>query len=324
MSQLSRRSLLKGAVAGGASLLTFNELFGYNRVFGQTSGDDVQTILNLAATSEMYATTHYYTVLTESDIALTPDEVETLKGFLDAELQHLEYLFANNGEPLTQEYYIPEAVYNDREQFATITEQLETAFVGAYLAACRQFAALGLPLLAGTAAQVVAIEQEHLALVRGIGGLRPNNASLGKAVFYNVSDAVPALQPFFEGGPGYTGPIRWPGADAIRELVRDVGVTPVQPFTNTAVFGDVVQEEAAAYACTVVSGGNYRCNLRSGPGLDFEVVTLINPGQRLRINGQATDPDGFVWWRSDDDAGWVRSDIVSVVNGQCENLPVVS
>jgi hypothetical protein len=323
MSQLSRRSLMKGVVAGGASFLTFNELFGYNRVFGQTSGDDAQTILNLAATSEMYATTHYYTVLTESDIALTPGEIETLKGFLDAELQHLEYLFANNAEPVTQEFYIPESVYNDRAQFASITEQIETAFVGAYLAGCRQFAALGLPLLAGTAAQVAAIEQEHLALVRQIGGLRPNNSSLGRALFYNVSDAVPALQPFFEGGTGYGGPIAWPGADAIRDLVRDAGVAAIPPFTNTEVFGAVVEEEAAAYACTVASAGSYRCNLRSGPGLRFPVTGLLEAGQQISINGQTTDADGFVWWRGSDNTSWVRSDIVRIVSGQCTNLPQV-
>lgn len=324
MNQVTRRSFLKGAAVGGTALLTFNQLFNYNQVFGQTTGDDAQTILNLAATSEMYATTHYYTVLTESTIALTPGEIETLKGFLDAELQHLEYLFDNNAEPVTQEFYIPEAVYNDREQFASITEQIETAFVGAYLAACRQYAALGLPLLAGTAAQVAAIEQEHLALVRQIGGLRPNNASLGRALFYNVSDAVPALQPFFEGGPGYGGPIVWPGADAIRELVRDVGVTPIPPFTDTSVFGDVVQQEAVAYACVIAAAGNYRCNLRSGPGVRFPVTGLLQVNQQLNVNGQTTDGDGFVWWRGSDNASWVRSDIVRVVSGQCSNLPQVT
>jgi hypothetical protein len=324
MNPVSRRSFLQGVAAGGTALLTFNQLLGYNKVFGQTNGDDAQTILNLAATSEMYATTHYYTVLTESTIALTPGEIETLKGFLDAELQHLEYLFANNAEPVTQEFYIPEAVYNDREQFASITEQIETAFVGAYLAGCRQFAALGQPLLAGTAAQVASIEQEHLALVRQIGGLRPNNASLGRALFYNVSDAVPALQPFFEGGSGYSGPIMWPGADAIRDLVRDVGVTAVAPFTDTSVFGDAVTEEAAAYACVVASAGNYRCNLRSGPGLRFPVVGLLPADQQMNVNGETTDGDGFVWWRSSDGSSWVRSDIVRVVSGQCTNLPQVS
>jgi hypothetical protein len=325
MNHLTRRTFLRGSLIGGSSLLTFNQLFGYNKVFGQTDGDDAQTILNLAATAEMFATTHYYQVLTDSSIALDAGEVEILMGFLDAELQHLEYLFANNAVPLATEYFLPLEVYNDREQFSLLTEQLETVFIAAYLAATRQFAALGLPLLAGTSAQVAAIEQEHLALVRGIGGRRPNNSSLARALFYNVSESSSALQPFLEGDAGYSGPIIWPGADAIRELIRDAGVIPIQPFTDTSAFATAIaQEEVAGGVCTVTSGGNYNSNLRGGPALNFAVVDRLPPGGELSVDGQATDNDGFAWWRATDGVRWVRSDIVSVVSGTCSDLPVIA
>lgn len=329
MNNLTRRTFLRGTLVGGTSLLTFNQLFGYNKVFGQTDGDDAQTILNLAATAEMFATTHYYQVLTDSSIALDAGEVEILMGFLDAELQHLEYLFANNAVPLATEYFLPLEVYNDREQFSLLTEQLETVFIAAYLAGARQFAALDLPLLSGTAAQVACIEQEHLALVRGIGGRRPNNSSLARALFYNVSESGSALQPFLEGNSGYSGPIVWPGTDAIRELIRDAGVIPVQPFTDVSVFASAIAQEEqeateAGSVCTVTSGGNYNSNLRSGPALNYAVVDRLPPGGELSVDGQATDNDGFQWWCATDGVRWVRSDIVSVVSGSCSSLPVVT
>ncbi len=325
MSGITRRTLLKGTLAGSASLLSFNQLFNFNRVFGQSTGEeDAQTILNLAATAELYATTHYYTVLTRSNIALNPDEVNMLMGFLDAELQHLEFLYGNSAAPVVTEFYVPTNIYSDRDQFSLITEQLETAFVAAYLAATRQLSVLGESLLAATSAQVAVIEQEHLALVRGIGGRRPNNVALGRALFYNVSEAVPALQPFFEGGEGYEGPITYPGADAIRELIRDAGVMPTPPFTDTAAFGEAAAAEAqTSGACTVTSGGSYNCNLRSGPGLEFAVVDRLVPGAELPINGQAIDNDSFVWWRAATGDRWVRSDIVTVVAGECGGLPQV-
>ncbi len=325
MSQVSRRSMIKGALVSGASLLTFNQIFGYNRIFGQTNGDDMETILALATTAELIATTHYYTVLTESKIALSPDEVNILRGFLDAELQHLEILYANQGNSVATQFYIPTGVYNDRQQFSEITEQLETTFIAAYLAATRQFAELGFPLLAGTAAQVGAIEQEHLAIVRQIGGRRPNNSALAKALFYNISEAAPALQPFLEGGSGYEGPKPFPGADAIRDLIRDAGVVPTAPYTDTSVFTQAVAtQEASTGICTVTPRGNYNCNVRSGPSLSYGVVGRLAPNETLTVNGQAVDNDGFPWWRATTNDRWIRSDIVRAVAGVCDSLPIVA
>lgn len=230
--QISRRNLLKGSAAlGGASFLSFNQLFGFTNLFAQ-SGDDLQTIVNLAATAETLACTHYYTVLTESNIQLTPAERNILTAALDTEYKHLQFLNANGGTALVEEFYFPLNIYNDREQFSTITEQAETAFVAAYLAANRRVAELGEQLLAGTLAQVAVTEEVHLALIRQIGGRLPNHVSLGQALFLNTSDVVPVLQPFLEGGEAFAGPRPFPGADQITSLVGANGVEDVQPFTE--------------------------------------------------------------------------------------------
>lgn len=239
MQQLSRRSLLKGsALLTGGVAASFSTLFGYSRVFGQGEGDDVATILNLAATAETLAVTHYHAVLTAGSINFDESEIAYLRAALESEIQHLEFLNANGGVSLASEFYVPENVFTSRETFAAVTEVAETAFIGAYLAAVRRAAELGNPLLAVTAAQVAGVEAQHLAFIREIGNMLPNNISLLKTPFYNTSDAVPTLQPFLEGADGFEGPAPFPGIAAAREAVGDIEIEAVLPATDPAAFGD--------------------------------------------------------------------------------------
>ncbi len=216
--------------------MSFGSLFGYSAMSAQGSGDDVATILNLAATAETLACTHYYAAITSGGIPFSDSEMAYLKAALDSELQHLEFLNANGGAALTDKFYTPVGVFKDKKMFATVTESAETAFVAAYLAATRRASELNNPLLATVAAQVAGIEAVHLALVRQIGESLPNNLSLGKALFYNVSDAVPTLQPFLQGGDGFEGPTQYPGADAIRTAIGNSGLESVLPATDPNAF----------------------------------------------------------------------------------------
>jgi hypothetical protein len=235
-NSVSRRNFLKNtAIIAGATSLGFSELFGFKRLFAQDA-DTIEVILNLAATAETLACTHYYNVLTSSNIALIPAEVAILKSALDTELQHLEYLNANAANSMVGEFYFPRNVYTDRVQFSEITEQAETAFVSAYLAAVRRIAQLGNPLLAATAAQVAVTEQVHLALIRQIGGKVPNHVSLGQAMYANTSDVVPVLQGFLEGGADFSGPVKFPGAEEIRKIIGSDTVMSVKPFTDPTLF----------------------------------------------------------------------------------------
>jgi hypothetical protein len=236
-NSVSRRNFLKGSavIAGVAGTVGFSELFGFRRVFAQDA-DTIEVILNLAATAETLACTHYYNVLTSSNIALVPAEVSILKSALDTELQHLEYLNANAANSMVGEFYFPRNVYTDRAQFSEITEQAETAFVSAYLAAVRRIAQLGNPLLAATAAQVAVTEQVHLALIRQIGGRVPNHVSLGQALYAQTSEVVPVLQGFLEGGQDFSGPVKFPGAEEIRKVIGTDTVMPIKPYTDPTLF----------------------------------------------------------------------------------------
>jgi hypothetical protein len=318
----SRRTLIKGgAVAAtfGASLMSFEQLFGYKRVFGQ-SGDDAQTILNLAATAETLACTHYYNVLTDSTIALTPAEINILKSAIDAELQHLLYLNANGAQSLATEFYFPPNIYTDRAQFSEITEQAETAFVAAYLAAVRRISQLGDPLLAAAAAQIAVVEQAHLALIRQIGGRNPNHVSLGQALIYDVSEAAPILQPFLEGGEGRTGPSKFPSAEAIQELIGDVGVLPIKPYTDPTL--NAGGTASGTGDCAVSPRGNFNVNIRGGAGITFDIIGKLAIAQTQIAVAQAPDNDGFTWYQLKD-GGFVRSDVVAGA-GNCAGLPPVS
>lgn len=227
----SRRGLLKGAagVGGGLAAASFAGLFGLGTARA-AEGDDPQTILNLAATAETLATTFYWAALNLAAFSLTSDDVEYLKLALDAEKYHLDFLTSNGGKALTTQFYVPANLLSDPAVFVQTGANAETAFVGAYLAATRRFAELNLPALAATTAQHACSEAQHLALIRDIGGFAPNNLALPLPVYYNVSDAVPTLAPFLQGGDGFTGPVSAPSAAQISATLGGVMSDPTKPF----------------------------------------------------------------------------------------------
>lgn len=243
MSNVSRRTFLRGSgLAVGAlavsGISAKGSLFGFPVALAQESApdDDLQTIINLAATAELFATTHYLAAVNNAE-ALGFDEIETAymkAGFL-AEQDHLELLLSLGAEPVVQEFYVPEPLFADRALFAAITEIAETTFVGAYLAATRIFAAAGNAPFAVTTAQIAAVEAEHRAFVRRIGLKLATNLSYAAFVLNNVSDAVPVLQPFLDGsGEGFVGPIAPPTADDIAAIR---GQAEMLGFDNTATLG---------------------------------------------------------------------------------------
>ncbi|MCU0512545.1 MAG: ferritin-like domain-containing protein [Anaerolineae bacterium] len=239
MSSLSRRALLKGgALAGGAALVGFNGIFGFSRVLGQEmADDDLQTIINLAATAELFATTHYLAAINgAADLGLDDAQLAYMKAGFLAEQDHLELLQSLGATPVVTEFYVPEMLFSDLTLFSATTEVAETAFIGAYLAAVRIFSkSADTTPFTVTCAQIAAVEAEHRALVRQIGMRLANNTSYAPYTLLNVSSAVPVLQPFLDGsGEGFVGPVAPPTADdiaAIRAEAEMLGYdNPGVPF----------------------------------------------------------------------------------------------
>ncbi|WP_322513128.1 hypothetical protein [Chloroflexus sp.] len=234
-SIVSRRSLIKGvaSLGGGLMVASFANLFGVRTAAASHDRqDDPQLILNLAATAETLATTFYYAALTAATFELEEDDILYLKLALDAEKYHLDFLVANGGRALTNQFYVPANLLRDPALFVQVGADAETAFVGAYLAATRRFAELRLDRIAGTTAQHACSEAQHLALIREIGGFAPNNLALPLPIYYNVSDAVPTLAPFLQGGQGFIGPVIAPTPAQIAAALGGVKSDPTQPYTK--------------------------------------------------------------------------------------------
>jgi hypothetical protein len=240
MNSLSRRSLLKGsAIAGGGMLLGFSQLFGISRVFGQemAADDDLQTIINLASTAELFATTHYLAAINSAeDLGLDDAQVAYMKAGFLAEQDHLELLKSLGAVPVVTEFYVPSNLFSDIGVFTATTEVAETAFTGAYLAAVRTFgkSADTMPY-AVTCAQIAAVEQTHIALIRQIGKKLANNTSYAQYTLYNVSSAVPILQPFLDGkADGFIGPVSAPTDADVSSIRADADMlgydNPGVPF----------------------------------------------------------------------------------------------
>jgi hypothetical protein len=236
-SNLSRRSFLRSAagLSGGIAAAGFFEIFGLqNSAMAADASDDVQTIVNLAATAETLAVTFYYSAITAAQFSLDQADVAYLKLALDAEQYHLDFLMSAGGKPLTDKFYVPATVLSDVNVFVQTGLAAETAFIGAYLAATRRFAELGQPRLAATTAQHAVSEGQHLTLIREIAGLIPNDLGLPAPIYYNVSDAVPTLRPFLTGGEGFIGPVSYP-TQAQREAAL-AGMKTFRTPTFTQVF----------------------------------------------------------------------------------------
>lgn len=232
---VSRRGLLKGtAVAAGVSALSFSQQFGITKVSAQLQDhqDSIELIANLAATAETLAATSYFGTLNLRSFSLSAASVAYMQYALSAELYHLEILQSLGGRSLAGEFYIPETFLTSLATNTATFVAAETAFTGAYLAATRRMAELNQPRLAATTAQHAATEAEHLALSRQVGGLFPNPNGLPAPIYYNVSDAVPTLTPFLQGGKGFIGPVKFPGIDAIKSYLGNKMAVRVPTFTQ--------------------------------------------------------------------------------------------
>lgn len=243
---VSRRTFITGsAILAAASTVGFGGMFGLSRALA--ADDDIPTILNVAATAETFAVTHYYRALDVSTKAkFTDAQIAYLKAGLESEEAHLEFLNANGGKALTDKFYFPMGTFDDAKTFGTVTAIAETVFVGAYIAATHRFAELMKPELAAIAAQVAVVEGQHLALSKEIAGQFPNDVALAAPVFYNVSEAVPVVMSLLDGKKGALGdmekdPIAYPGKAAVAAAVGTSALlaklpapfgTAIKPFTK--------------------------------------------------------------------------------------------
>lgn len=220
---LRRTAVVGGAAALGTSILT--PLLS-TRAHAATCSCTTQDIVNIAATAELLATTTYFQALKlPTQLPQVNDKANRnyFQAALTEEYIHLEILQSLGGTPLATKFYYPEDMFSKTYTFLTTLEQLETAFIGAYLAAAQEFSGVvssGItkanPTLIGAAVQIAGVECEHRALARVVLGANPpNNRYLETAPFTCVTQAATALGPFLTGGNGFVGPFLPPSKNEV-------------------------------------------------------------------------------------------------------------
>ena len=253
--EVTRRNVLRAAgIGGSAAALVFAGLFGEDVVDAQTAGDDPQTMLNLAITAEALAITSFHAIITQSTFfgRLTPVYQNYLRSALTQEQVHFDFLVASGARPLANRFFFPEGILGNLALYVFVTDVLEGAFIGAYLASIRRFAELNRPDLSWTAASIMGIEAEHKALNRAMGITQANSATPGDrisasptrepfepATLFQVSQAVPTLGPVLTGGTApasagrliagvnfSVGPVTQPGAEAARNVGNPLTTVP--------------------------------------------------------------------------------------------------
>ena len=196
--------------------------------------EDVQSIINIAATAEAFAVTALGGAIDNAInglLPLTDEAIQSLVAARATEQLHYDFLVAAGAEPLTLTFTIPdETILTDPATFYPTLVALEEAFIAAYIAAAQQFAILGEPDLAEIALQIGAVEAEHRVGVRffaieaGVLTGVPNDVAFEKALFATVAEAADLLTELgFIGGAGIA--VEYPGPG----VIDTTGLTQLEP-----------------------------------------------------------------------------------------------
>jgi hypothetical protein len=233
----TRRRFLNSAASVGAGITAagFVDIFGGGATgpLAEAAGDpgeSVATIVNVAATVETLAVTFYYTVLVGATFRVDAPAVTYLTGAMETEMRHLDGLRPLGGASLKQCFYLPDRLLADAGVFVDTAVTIETTLGTAYLAATHQFAALGRPLLAATAAQHAASAAQHLTLIGHLAGLAPHSLTLPAQTSHRVSDAALALTPFLRGGSSFSAPVNAPTARQYQAALDHAMAAHVRSF----------------------------------------------------------------------------------------------
>ncbi len=201
---------------------------------GEAGCEDVQSIINIAATAEAFAVTALGGAIDYAInglLPLTDEAIQSLVAARATEQIHYDFLVAAGAEPLTLTFTIPdETILTDPATFFPTLIELEEVFIAAYIAAAQQFAILGEPDLAEIALQIGAVEAEHRVGVRffaieaGVLTGVPNDVAFEKALFATVAEAADLLTELgFIGGTGIV--VEYPGPG----VIDTTGLTQLEP-----------------------------------------------------------------------------------------------
>jgi len=162
----SRRGFLKGVAAVSTAAAGLGVMV---RNADAQAADTAQDILNIAATAEALAVTFYSGGVTNAGaLGLNQDEQNYFIAAAIEEQLHYNFLTSNGAKPAATTFSVPggPGTFTDLAVWLSTQQQLEIAFVSAYLAAVNEFGAMNQPDLARYAYMIGLIEAEHFSLGR--------------------------------------------------------------------------------------------------------------------------------------------------------------
>jgi hypothetical protein len=231
---LTRRGVLRGIGAIGIGVLA--ERAGLLRTAARQS-DALQDTIDAAITAEALAVTFLGVARqrgASDDLPLGVELVDFLRAAQCEEEAHFHFLEAAGARPTTTAFTFPEAIFADIPALLRTIVDVETVFVGTYMAAVRQLAATGDLDLVEVAFQIGAVEAQHQALARHALGARPaGDRAFAQWLYRDVAEASQSLVDLgFIGGPG--DPVAYPGP--VDRYCR--GVFGLVPQTTSAALAD--------------------------------------------------------------------------------------
>lgn len=209
--------------------------------------ESTQDILNSLLMAEQVALTLYFTALTTPAIVSHPYlagasgdlqqvasngnrvNAANILAALDQERQHTQLLARTGARSAHTRVYFPAGTFaglgytRSPYTFLWVLDHIETALVGAYLAAAQHFAFHHMAGMAQFAARVLGTEAQHRALGRMVSGDAPaNNVALEVQSFGCVSEVDRVLQPYLTGSGfprGATPAFGIPAGAAVAQVV---------------------------------------------------------------------------------------------------------
>lgn len=198
-AQSARRTVLKGAVAGLASLsaLGTGALVGSSEVFADSSRSKLQKILDTLVTTEQLAVTTYTNAVNNAaTLGITGDNLAYLQTALIEEQIHELFLESLGAQAVSSSFSYPNgaATFTDLATFIDSQQALENAFASVYLSAMVEAAKLNNLRMAQIFSQIACIEAEHRVLGRFIAGAQPaNNYAFAPILVKKVSETTDVL-----------------------------------------------------------------------------------------------------------------------------------
>jgi|SRR5579872_1254039 len=198
---LSRRWLLRGAVAGAAGIaLSSASALDALAVHAESlsGGGTMKEFYSILATGEaLFVTFYSHGIANASRLGIEEDDLNALKAIVTEEQLHFNFAVSQGGVPATTTFSMPHGheTFEDRGVFLQTQQLSEELTSGALLAWIKDTAAMGLPRIAELGGQLMQVEGGHRVVGRAIMEAEPYpNWGFAPVVLKHFTDVPAAVK----------------------------------------------------------------------------------------------------------------------------------